>query len=261
MSVIAIDSPTPHQRVDPGTLQRHLAATYFALRIGLAAIALGLPLLLTLYAKLRFGVHLQGSLSAYYHATPGGGTDAARGVARDLFVGALVAASALLYLYKGFSRAEDVALNLAGLFLATVAFVPMPWGCGDACPQVTVHGVAAVLFFLCIAYVSWFRAPDTLTLIDDPKRAARYGSVYRALALLMAVSPLAAFALNLALRRSSLILFVEWFGVWVFGAYWLTKTRELYETDAELLALAGEAARVVSPRANRPDAAAILRVR
>lgn len=98
------DQPTP--------LQAHIASTYFGLRWGLVALALVLPVLLPLGAKLA-GIRHQGSLSAYYHALGPNGESA-----RHVFVGLLFVVGALLYLYKGYSHWENGLLNLAGLFVA-----------------------------------------------------------------------------------------------------------------------------------------------
>lgn len=57
---------------------------------------------------------LRTSISSYWH-TP----------ARGVFVGALVAIGACLIILKGNTEVEDVLLNVAGLFAAVVAFVPI----------------------------------------------------------------------------------------------------------------------------------------
>ena len=61
---------------------------------------------------------LAGSMSEYYWAAAGDVVPA-----RNVFVGGLFAVSACLWLYKGFSPRENVALNLAGLFAVGVALV------------------------------------------------------------------------------------------------------------------------------------------
>jgi hypothetical protein len=58
----------------------------------------------------------QKSLSAYYY-TP----------ARGVFVGALVAIGACLVVIKGSTDVEDVLLNIAGMLMPVVAFVPTPY--------------------------------------------------------------------------------------------------------------------------------------
>lgn len=220
-------------------LQEHLAGTYFAIRWGLALIAFFLPLALWLGGSLA-GVELQSSMSAYYHAGGGPGVDApGDGPLRNIFVGALIALGALLYLYKGFSPAENLGLNLAGVLAVLVALFPMEWGC-EACPQLTVHNVSAIAAFVCLAVVVWTTSSHTLDLIASPDRRKRYERAYAVFAALMLMFPIVAYVVTAVLDvRESWVFFVEMFGIWVFSGYWLTKALELKETRADTLALDG----------------------
>jgi len=209
------------------TLREHMTRTYLNLRIGIALIGGFLPVVLWAGGALT-GQTLLSSMSAYYNTS-----------LRDLFVGAIVSVGVFLYLYKGFSRKENWALNLAGGFAVGLAMIPSsapePWS--------TLHHVCAVSLFLSIAYVSVFRASDTLVLLNDQQKIRRLKTTYRALGIGMVLSPLAAVVLTYTLdprsRGRSLVFFVEALAVWMFAAYWLMKSRELSQTDAERLALEG----------------------
>lgn len=208
-----------------------MAGTYFALRIGMGVLAAALPVLLWLGGHFADGEPLRCSMSAYYYSS----------AMRDTFVGALVAIGVFLYLYKGFSREENWALNLAGALAVGIAMRPTTPRCDDAGGPLTLHGTFAVLFFLSIAYVCLFRASDTLSLVRDTRRARRLRTVYRALGALMVVSPVIAVALGAFMRsegraRPALFL-VEAFAVFTFAVYWLTKSREMSATNADRLAL------------------------
>lgn len=215
---------------DPVDLQAHIAGTYLSLRLGIGVIGVTLPWLLYVGDLLLSHESLRPSMSAYYYSP----------AMRNVFVGALVAVGVSLYLYKGFSRREDWALNFAGWFAILVALVP------TAPPETVVptllswHGGFAVSLFLSIAYVAVFRAADTLRLIRDTRKAKRLRAVYRGLGVGMVVSPLAAVVLTYAVRPKSLVFFLEALGVLMFAAYWLVKTAELRATDADRLALAGK---------------------
>jgi hypothetical protein len=262
MTIVRLDAPAPLSsssrdardaqfELGPSELRSHMEGTYFNLRIGMAVIAFVLPILLAVGGKLLRGVPLQDSMSGYYHAGDG--------AVRDVFVGVLIAIGAFLYLYKGFSRAENYALNLAGAFAVATAVFPMRWQCEPACNRFSVHGTVAVLFFLCIAYVCLFRASDTLALLTDAKKIARYKRVYRTLGIVLVLSPLTAFVVSAVLQRSSAwVFFIEAFAVWAFAAYWLWKSIEMRHTSAERLALEGKAARVRVPRRGRTDQAGIV---
>lgn len=210
-------------------LKEHFLATYLSLRRGIAWVAIVFPVVLWAGGHLRADLPLQQSMSAYYHAGDG--------AMRDVFTGVLVAVGVALSLYRGFTTLENVALDLAGVFIVGVAMVPMEWQCAGDCSDVSLHGVLAVLFFVCIAYVCIFRASDTLSLIKDAERARRFRRGYRIMGLAMIASPAVAVVLTLGLQpRSearSTIFFVETVGVLVFAVYWMVKSRELQLSDAD----------------------------
>jgi hypothetical protein len=252
----AIDSSYDEE---PIKLREHVMATYLSLRIGIAFLGGILPPLLVVVGWIAGRVGLQSSMSAYYYA--------GNGAARNEFVGILITIGAFLYLYKGFSQEENIALNLAGIFALGVALVPMPWDCADNCARISAHGVFAISFFICIAYVCLARAMDTLPLLqdvyaNDPDRAksriAFYKRRYRILGWAMIGSPLAALIWNSTLRQSSAVFYIEAFAVWVFAAYWLYKSKEMRESSAEQRAMAGGLRRVKRHKRMLPDDAAVV---
>ena len=231
----------------PSELQEHMSGTYFSLRWGMVAIAFVFPLVLWIGDILINSTGLQGSLSAYYHTGM-----------RDLFVGLLVAIGACLYLYKGYSTSENVALNLAGIFVVGVALFPTEMNCGDDCTPITVHRVVAVLFFLCIAYVAIFKGPDTLCLIDDKDTRTKYRKTYWTLGMIMIVSPVVALLSSILLEgptgKKYVVVLAEWLAVWIFAAYWFFKSRELAATAAEKRVLEKKIETEPAPSAERGPA-------
>jgi len=224
---------------NPAELQEHMLGTYGALRVMLAVIAFSLPVVVTLSGWIQRGSFaIESSISRYYYVT-------GRFVfftPRDLFVGGLVAAAACLYSYKGFSTRENVALNLAGVFAFFVAVLPTSAEGEPRNLRSILHATSAVFFFLSIAYVSIRCSRDTLRLLPDPSKLDGYARRYFATGLAMILSPLVAVGLSLpngSLSESRLIYFIEWFGVWAFGAYWWVKTLEMRETKAEKAASSG----------------------
>jgi uncharacterized membrane protein len=213
-------------------IREHILATYINLRVGIALLAFLLPFLLWLGGLTRADLPLQGSMSAYYHA--------GNGAMRDFFVGILFAVGLAMYLYRGYTALENWALNFAAIFLVGVAIIPMQWDCGNSCGKFSVHGTLAVLFFLSIAYVCIFRARDTLELMKDKAKAARYKKTYMLLGGGMVVLPLGAVLLSWILRspsgEHSSVFFIEAVAVFVFASYWFVKTFEVKVTDSEGLA-------------------------
>ena len=203
-------------------LQEHMTRTYFTVRLGMVLIAFLLPPVLVIGGLIVERPPLvRPSMSDYYNGPA---------LLGDVFVGALVAVGALLLLYKGFSAAEDRALNLAGAFAIGTALFPT----GNP-----AHGWFAVLLFLCIAWVCWFRASDTKELISNARDREWYERTYKLLALLMGLLPVAAAVLAIMLFRSRVVLVVEWVAIWVFGAYWAVKSWEFHRTHADQRAAMG----------------------
>src|SRR5690349_1291230 len=106
----------------PQELQQNILTTYVNIRTGTAIVGILFPLILWLGGRLHVGLCLQGSMSAYYHATGVAGHSM-----RDWFVGLLFAVGIFLVLYKGYSHAENWALNIAGILALGVAVFPMHW--------------------------------------------------------------------------------------------------------------------------------------
>jgi hypothetical protein len=224
-------------QIDPSEIQGHMLGTYHSVRLGVSA--LGLVLALSLLGPWVDGLPLRGSMSAYYYSPM-----------RNVFVGVLVATGALLYLYKGFSSAENLTLNLAGLLAVGVAWLPTAAEGTERNAVGFAHLACAVVFFLCIGYVSVFRAGDTLSLIKDPTKAKRLQRLYRVLGAGMVASPLFALLASALLdprgNNRSIVFYIEAAGVVMFAVYWLAKSREMRETGADVVAAAALMKKVAS---------------
>lgn len=224
-------------------LQEHMLWTYYGLRYALAIIGIGLPVILWLAGRILHDTPLEPSISRYYHTDNGFDAFATR----DIFVGGLIAAAFCLYLYKGYSDKENNALNAAAVFALFVAMLPSAPPDTSATGISTLHLVAAVAFFACIAYVSIFRSKDTLELLEDPALQAKFRWAYRWTGNLMWVLPVAAMLAYLGRDRFAgypVVFWLEGLGLWAFGAYWVVKTIEMRESQAEKATLEGELERV-----------------
>ena len=252
----------------PRPLTDQIQGTYFRLRFTVAILGLLFPVILYFGGRMNsFG--LRGSMSAYYWATPNApcpcGEDPKHsgkckkieknsedeasclalpaateaGSMRSYFVGFLFAVGAMLFANKGYSRREDIFLNIAGVSAWLIALFPMPWT-GKLAAFYWVHGTAASIFFLAIASVAAFCSHATVRLINNPGQRKLYMSAYRFLAALMIASPIAAYVLNVhILRRDNAIYWVEFCGIWAFAAYWIVKSIEMSGADTEMKVAAG----------------------
>lgn len=219
-----------------GDLYDTISGSYFTLRRGLALLALAYPVALWLLAGPE---HLQGSISAYYHFhhSAGGPSPFGGGSARDVFVGGLWAVGAFLFFYRGYSRREDIALDIAGLAALLVSTFPMDWPRELGSLRNTIHFTSAVTFFLAVAYVCLFRPGDTLPLLADEARRRRFKRTYALLGTLMVALPLSILAVHVladwvgALPENAderrFVFWIEVAGIYVFAAYWLVKSREI----------------------------------
>ena len=212
-------------------MQDHIFFTYLSLRYGLAIISGLLPLIVFGVAKLQ-GVDLQDSISSYYWAA----VEGRQPPSRVWFIGGLFAVASGLYLYKGFSKAENYALNMAAILGVGVAVFPKEWNCTQNCGgAVSLHGFCAVTMFLFLAYVVLFRAKDTLRFLpDDSKPDARfYRKAYAIIGVFMVVSPITAFVVNVFVgTEETYIFFIETVAIVSFAAYWLAKSWELSQSGA-----------------------------
>lgn len=201
--------------------------TYRTLRLSLAVLAISFPIILALGACLRAGLPLAGSISEYYHYFDAVKQEYGKGVMRDALVGILFAQAALLFAYKGFTRLEDYALNIAAVMAVGLAVAPMRWPAPSAIDPFTPHGIFAAIFFVSIAYVCIWRAKDTLHLIVDEKLRKSYARIYKLLGAAMIVLPIIIWGLLYYLPlKKSVIFFIESASVYTFATYWLIKSSE-----------------------------------
>lgn len=227
---------------NPQALWEHFSDTYFSLRVGLAALAFAFPVVLYCYGKLRYGLDMQPSMSAYFFAATA--EQCASFPMRTLFVGFLCAIGVGLYLYKGITDLENTLLNVAGVCAALAAIFPERMDANEAqhvanCPAVKqwaeappaipIHYMAAVVLFVTLALVVWACACKTLEYLPaDKGDATLYRRTYRVIAVLMFLCPVTGLLFTLlASDMSTHVFYIEGAGIWTFSAYWWVKSREL----------------------------------
>ena len=232
--------PSADQPIDP----LRVSASYFILRRGLAYLAIALPVLLVAGGAVDYLLHdgdghlVHGSLSAYYHSTAAMKSPYGAGTMRNVFVGVLWAVGVFLVLYRGYSRREDLALNLAGVAAILIALFPMDWPVvEDAAhtPAAYVHFTSAGTFFLAIAYVCVFTATETLSILNDRAQRTSFKRQYAALGAWMVLTPVVLWVIHMLFppKDNYVILFVEIAGVLVFSMFWLVKSREIMMIERE----------------------------
>lgn len=215
-------------RMNADRFRAHILGTYFSLRASMGITALGYPVVLALGGWLVLGLPYQPSLSDYYYTRMG-----------DIFVGMLIAIGASLTVYKGYSNRENWILNLAGVLAVGVALIPPERSFEAAIVHAPLlissflHGACALGFFAAIGWVCIFHAKDTLELIPVPVVVQRYLKLYRLIGTLMIAAPIGAGLLSAFIDSGRMVFWAEAFAVWVFAAYWLTKTYELKRSGGD----------------------------
>jgi hypothetical protein len=213
--------------------------------VGFLGVALPLVFIVAEAFFLRGGVHVRGSISAYYH-TP----------VQDIFVGGLCVIGFLLATYMaGEFRTWDFWASLiAGLAVVGVVFfptsrsglpagapacgsVPEPAGC-SAVEQTlgehqtaVIHGACAVVFILFLAVMSFLFATSEVRSKQDPA-TARGGSkprvfrnpvlfwIHTACALIILAAGAWAFA-GAGIGELTPLYIGEVAAIWAFGISWI----------------------------------------
>lgn len=227
--------------MDIDHVNKAIAENYRKLRTRIGVIALAFPVVVVTVGLL-WGIGLQPTLSDYYYAKDPVGNRIDAYPVRLWFCGLLFIVGAFLYKYEGFSPNENRWLSLAGFFALGVAVFPTSLdGHGQSdfgfvvawlgVPQLSLHGVSAVLAFVCIAVVILWYSDLTLQDLKKADAAAykRYKIYYRGIGIFMVVAIGVSVFLHYAFKKEgSFILLAEAFGIWAFAAYWFVKNKELH---------------------------------
>jgi hypothetical protein len=261
-------------------LLQHVVGTYRMLRWGLGLAGIVFPIWLWFVGRFWYGIPLQDSMSAYYHARPEDNLPTFRnwlasihiGLVEDLlfflgqaesttpmrswFVGFLFVIGVSLVLYMGASTLENVLLNLAGIFAVGVTIFPSGYNCSVACRDLTLHAIFASLTFVFTGFVAIVCHRKTLKYISDDGTKRRYQILYWVTGILMiAAAPGAFVAAKKFGYTDQTIFFVELAGTWAFAAYWIVKSIELFGSVSEKLLLLPLIAEELPPIAEEPSPA------
>ncbi|MDN3922510.1 hypothetical protein [Roseateles violae] len=213
----------------------HYEVAYIKLRTSMAVLAILLPVSLAFVSYIVHDYGFQPSISHYYIAGD---------FERNLLVGMLSCIGVFLMLYEGYSTLENRVLDVGGFLLVCVAFFPLnltsfvlwghtiqvQWELGPI--TLSVHGLTAVGFFICMIYVSTVLSGQTLRGRGNNVRCKwllRYWLVSAVMAVAMVVA-LLGHQIQGSLFHKRAVFWVESIGVVAFAIFWLMKTREVNPT-------------------------------
>src|SRR6516225_8678412 len=219
--------------------------SYRVMRLVVGVLGVALPLVFIIGEAffLRGGVHVRGSISAYYH-TP----------MQDIFVGGLCVIGFLLATYMaGEWRSFDFWASLiAGLAVLGVVYfpttrsglpagapacgsVPQPLGCSTVEQALgehqtaVIHGISAIVFIFFLAVMSFLFATSEVLPKQDPARGGPKPKVFRnpvlfwvhtACALVILAAGAWAFA-GAGIWELTPLYIGEVAAVWAFGFSWI----------------------------------------
>lgn len=222
--------------------------SYMTLRQTVGWIGICLPLVLFLYSKLFVeGGALEPSISHYYYT-----------LMRNLFVGALCAVGLFMFFYAGYSRLDDLTGDLAGVCAIVTAWFPTSPIVGEPEWYNHLHLPFAAGLFACFAFFSlWLFTQSKAGRIykrdeDDPSivyiapREISHMKKMRNRIYIICGFGIIACLITMATyiivqngnggssRDSSLIYWLEFTALVLFGFSWLTKGEFWFLKDKEV---------------------------
>jgi len=188
--------------------------SYLALRKAVGWIGILLPFVLMtgLIVFFREKTVLR-SISLYYHSDM-----------RDLFVGALCSIALFLFFYKGYSKWDNRAANLAAFFALGIAFFPtVTEGALDW--KAFIHFLSASLFFITLACFSMFLF--TKKNPNPTKNKLARNKIFVTCGVVMITCLIAILIFFVFFEKSfpqsSLVFWLESLALIAFGISWLIK--------------------------------------
>lgn len=194
--------------------------TFMRLRKSIGFLAILFPLMLIIWAWI-FGncKTIQFAVSDYYYTASG-----------DLFIGVIFAISFFLFAYKGYDRIDQWLTGSAGFCAILVGVLPTEQNNDEQCTvrfveelewRTTAHNILAVLFFLILAYMSYFQFTKSDGIVTAQK--IDRNKVYRICAIIMVIALVLIPVFSALQVFSKAIFWMEWVALAAFGFSWLVK--------------------------------------
>lgn len=221
---------------NPGNEQDNLLISYKTLRKAVGILGITLPLTLIIGSRFIGKCDLiQHSISHYYYTIMG-----------DVFVGTLCAFGIFLITYKGYTKTDNVASNLAGLFAICIALFPTYENSDFQCCiynlpindfRTGVHYGSAALFFIALAFMSFFLF--TKSSGDKTPQKIIRNRIYRICAIVIVMSIILIFmyhnitSIQNKFSEYQVVFWLESIALFAFGFSWLVKGEALFKDKKE----------------------------
>jgi hypothetical protein len=210
--------------------ENNILISYLTLRKSIGFLGIFLPIVLV-FGSLAFNKcnGVLNSISEYFYTSVG-----------TFFVGTLSAVSLFLFCYNGYDNKDKILAKLACIFGLGVVFFPtiLCNTCVGNCYILTakipnwcntVHNVSAALFFLTLAYISFFQFTKSADDAIKTEEKNQRNVVYKVCGIVMLVSILSiGIIMNNDYLKETLnyyqpTFYLESIALWAFGISWLIK--------------------------------------
>jgi drug/metabolite transporter (DMT)-like permease len=213
--------------------------SYLTIRKVIGILAILIPILMAFGGMMDgSGKGIRESISNYYYSNM-----------QDVFVGILCAVALFLISYKGYDLIDNISSSVAGIAALGVAFFPMSRHINDPVnfPQqqhvgvfflneshtYPVHITSAVLFFLVIAFISFFLFTKTGGKKMTEGKKIR-NLVYRicGIGILFFLTLMIAYNIfpkNTGIDKLNPVFWLESLALAFFGFSWLVKGKTLWK--------------------------------
>jgi len=222
--------------------ERQYIISYMTLRKTVGWLGISLPFallignsLLSWLTDFEIGCNpIKSSISHYYYTRMG-----------EIFGGTLCAVSLFLFCYKGYEKIDSRSSNIAGIFCLGVVLFPTSSTNAIPCNlrgyvadslTGTIHLSCASLFFITLAYMSYFLFTKTGGVMTPQKIKRNF--IYRtcAIVIIASIAILALYVFVLEDKFPALVPYhiVFWFealALIAFGISWLTKGEFLLKDE------------------------------
>jgi len=173
---------------------------------------------------------VQHSVSLYYNT-----------IMRNVFIAVLVSNALFLFFYRGYNSHDRIVSAVAGIFVLGIAFFPPTKEVVINCNYKILgyerpdwvrpaHLVSAGLYFLTLAYVSFFLFTKTDNNLVFTREKQKRNIIYRISGIVILISLLLIIAYMLKpdyiLKKAEKyhpVFWLESIALWAFGTSWLIK--------------------------------------
>lgn len=190
---------------------------------------MALPIVLAVGGWLIFGVGIQPSVSDYYYTGMEG-----------VFVGTLCAMGVFLFSYRGYSKGDNIAANIAAICVIGTALFPTTPANPTAIAETIgkVHIALAALYFITLAYFSLVLFTKSEPSVPPTRHKRQRNAVYRAcgytmVGMIVALALLAVLPASIAdpLEALNPVFWLESVAIIAFGISWFVKGEGILEDE------------------------------